>query len=124
MSTVLVYCTQHAVLTHTVLNILYSHMLYSHILYPAHVADAAVGAALASAAITQMFAIATGNPLGTGTVGYLEVGLYLIQQQGAIIQASPLGRSLYGGETAWSRELFRRVFPLPAGTSGSCSFDS
>ena len=63
-----------------------------------------------------MFAQAMGRPLANADVSYLEVGLYVIQQQGAIIQASPLAQALFGGTLVppWSRELFRRVWPVPA----------
>ena len=80
---------------------------------PAHNAEAAVGAALAGCAATLVFSVAAGKRLGEGRVQYLDVGLYLIQQQHAIIEASPLGRSLYGGETGWSRERLRRAWPVP-----------
>ena len=62
---------------------------------PAHVGDAAVGSALAACASVAIFSACSSGTVGRwreGSVSYLEVGLYLIQQQGAIMQASALGR--------------------------------
>lgn len=85
---------------------------------PTHVADAAVGSALAGCAATAIFSDAAGQSVGReARVSYLECGMYLIQQQAAIMQASPLGKDLYGGGTGWSRDTLKNAWPVPAGAA-------
>lgn len=84
---------------------------------PTHVADASVGAALACCVAVKFFSRAAHRPIGNGAVSYLNVGLYLIQQQGAIMQASPFAMTIYGGLTGWNREVFRRAWPVPSASA-------